>query len=595
MGTPQPSRLAEGSAQALTRIVRVVPDVSGIDKTFDYAVPDSLSDLAVGSIVRVELHGRRVDAWVVEHIDADRASVVDYELKPVLALLSLGPDPDAVSLARWTADRFAGPLRAVLTVASPPKRVKRLVAAPLRRTPSTRHTLPEVDDLMDRGGGVLVWPPMRPVRGVLESALARGRTLVVCPGVGTARTIATALRREGFTVALMPDDWQRAAEGVDVVVGARSAVWAPCPDVAAIVVLDEHDERLQDERSPTWHVREVAVERATRAGVPCLVVSPLPTVTAVHWAGPERTAVVAASESDWPRVEVVDPFSNLAEEEAPRFGLVSSPLVAELRNPERTVVCVLNVKGRARLLACKSCRSVARCEQCNAAMRDSGSVRLECPACGHQRPHVCGVCGSSALSLLRKGVSRAAEEIAAAANRPVRDVTADTADAANTVAGIYVGTEAVLHRVASADVVAFLDFDNEVFAPTYRAAEHAWSLVILAARLLRSAPNARIILQSNDADNPLVREFLDPDPRRILDAETAKRRELSLPPFSHMARVVVDEQVSGALARPPLGIAVAQTGDSTYLVKADSAEALADFTRELRDRHTRIYVDPARY
>lgn len=531
----------------------------------------------------------------MEHIDAVDVGAVDYELKPVIALLSVGPDPDTVRLAGWAADRFAGPLRAVLAVASPPRRVKRLATATLRRSPSARQTIREVDDLMDHGGGVLVWPPMRPVRGVLESALVRGRTLVVCPGVGTARTIATALRREGLTVALMPDDWQRAAEGVDVVVGARSAVWAPCPEMASIVVLDEHDERLQDERSPTWHVRDVAIERALRADVPCLLVSPLPTVSAVHWAGPERTAVVPAAESDWPRIEVVDPFSDLADEEAPRFGLVSSPLVAELRNPERTVVCVLNVKGRARLLACRSCHSVARCEHCSAAMRDSGSGRLECPACGHQRPQVCGECGSSALSLLRKGVSRAAEEIAAAANRPVRDVTGDTTDAANTTAGIYVGTEAVLHRVASADVVAFLDFDNEVFAPTYRAAEHAWSLVILAARLLRSAPNARIILQSNDADNPLVREFLDPDPRRILDAETAKRRELSLPPFSHMARVVVDEQVSGALVRPPLGIAVAQTGDNAYLVKADDAGALADFTRQLRDRHTRIYVDPARY
>jgi hypothetical protein len=107
--------------------------------------------------------------------------------------------------------------------------VKTVVAAPAPAARSTRQTIAEVDDVVGRGGGVVVWPPARPVRGVLESALSRGRTLVVCPGVGTARTIATALRREGLTVALMPDDWQRAAEGVDVVVGARSTVWAPCP------------------------------------------------------------------------------------------------------------------------------------------------------------------------------------------------------------------------------------------------------------------------------------------------------------------------------------------------------------------------------
>ena len=133
MGTAQPSRLAEGSTQTLTSVVRVVPDVSGIDKTFDYAVPDSLGDVAVGSIVRVELHGRRVDAWVVEYLDDASAELVDYELKPLIALLSVGPDAETVRLARWAADRFAGPLRAVLTVASPPRRVKVWPAPPAMR------------------------------------------------------------------------------------------------------------------------------------------------------------------------------------------------------------------------------------------------------------------------------------------------------------------------------------------------------------------------------------------------------------------------------------------------------------------------------
>ncbi len=600
MGTTQPSRLAEGSTQTLTSVVRVVPDVSGIDKTFDYVVPDSFGDIPVGSVVRVELHGRRVDAWVVDHVEPVD---LDYELKPLTAFLSVGPSPDTVALARWAAHRFAGPLRAVLATASPDKRVKALRAtsrsASGRRDSVDRAFSTEADQLLSLGGGVLVLPPMRAVRPVLESALRRGCVLVVCPAVSFARTIAAALRREGLSVALMPDDWQRAAEGVDVVVGARSAVWAPCPDMASIVVLDEHDERLQDERSPTWHVRDIAIERATRAGVPCLLVSPLPTVSAMHWAGPHRTDVVSAGQGDWPHIDVVDPFTDLADhrsdDEIPKFGLVSSSLIAELRDPVRTVVCVLNVKGRARLLACKSCHAVVRCEQCNAAMRDDGTTSLQCPACGHQRPFVCVGCGSSALSLLRKGVSRVAEEIAATANRPVRDITGSTETAANTSAGVYVGTEAVLHRVASADVVAFLDFDNEVFAPTYRAAEHAWSLVVLAARLLRSAANGRIILQSNDATNPLVSEFRDPDPRRILEAEATKRRELSLPPFSHMMRVVVDDVVPQVLERPPLGVAVARSGNGAYLVKSNDADLLAEFARVVRTQHARVHADPPRY
>jgi primosomal protein N' (replication factor Y) len=123
VGTAQQAGRLEGSSQALITSLRVVPDVSGIDKTFDYAVPDTMAPPPVGSIIRVELHGRRVDAWVVEHVDASGAN---YDLKPVINVLSVGPSADVVDLARWAARRFAGPLRAVLASASPDKRVKHL-------------------------------------------------------------------------------------------------------------------------------------------------------------------------------------------------------------------------------------------------------------------------------------------------------------------------------------------------------------------------------------------------------------------------------------------------------------------------------------
>ena len=524
-----------------------------------------------------------------------------YELKPILDVLSVGPPPDVVDLAQWCAYRFAGPLRAVLTIASPPKRVKKVVATMANGgTPTsrriTRQTIAEVDQLMDSGGGVLVWPPARPVRGVLESALARGRTLVVCPGVANARTIATALRREGLSVALMPDDWQRAVEGVDVVVGARSAVWAPCPNVASIVVLDEHDERLQDERSPTWHARDVAIERARRAAAACLVVSPLPTVSAAHWAGPSRTLVPDAQPGDWPSIVVSDPFTSVSasdDNDAPRGGVLSSELIPHLRDETKVVACILNVKGRARLVACRSCRNVARCERCEAAMVLGDT--LECPSCGHTRPVVCARCGASAMAMIRKGVTRLREELEAAAGRPVREITAESHGSGNAGAGVYVGTEALLHRLDSADVVAFLDFDNEVFAPTYRAGEHAWTLLVLAARLLRGAKDPVVILQSNDATNPALARFATPDPVAVIETETATRRALGLPPFVAFARVEAGDASRGLLDASPLGIDVAAAGDTSWLVRGADPALFSDFCAELRRAQARVYVDPQRY
>ena len=592
MGTAQPSRLAEGSAQALSHVVRVVPDVSGIDKTFDYLVPDRFGNVEVGAIVRVPLNGRRVDAWVISCDSVTPASGT-YELKEILEVASCGPPPDVVDLAQWCARRFAGPLRAVLSIASPQKRVKRLAqaipVAPRERRPSS----PQIDQLCAQGGGVVIWSPLRPWRGLLESVLKRGRSLVVCPGVSTARTIGNALRREGFTVAIMPDDWQRAAEGVDVVIGARSAVWSPCVDLAAVVVLDEHDERLQDERSPTWHTRDVAVERARRSGIPCILVSPIPTVAAVEWAGVNRVVEPHDATRGWPSIVVVDPFTSAHEDEAPRAGIVSSELIEQLRDPRKVVACVLNTKGRARLVACRSCRDVARCEKCDAAMALDST--LSCPACGHERPVVCVRCGSGAFALLRKGVSRAREEIEAAAGRSVIEITGDATTAANDSGAVYVGTEAMLHRLHSADVVAFLDFDNEVFAPTYRAGEHAWTLVALASRLLRSSADPLIILQSNDATNASLQSFADPNPSALISDERKKRQALGLPPFSLMARVAGDSATADILDAPPIGVSVGALRPGEWLVRSSDEQQFIEFCDALRRAHARVYCDPQRY
>ena len=591
-------------APSVARVVRVVPDVSGINKVFDYSLPARFENVRVGSIVRVELHGRRVDAWVVE-IDAGSTSLGERKLKDVIAVLSMGPPSDVVALATWTARRFSGPLRAVLKSASPQRRVRAIASGqsnPSRTpTPSQRLCDANSETLLANGkGGVLVWPPMRPTRPVIEAAIRRGPTLVVTPSVGFARTIAVALRREGVSVALLPDDWQRAAQGVDVVVGARSAVWAPAPHLTSIVVLDEHDERLQDERSPTWHARDVAIERARAAGIPCLLVSPFPTVVAVEWAGTTGVIVPERVPGDWPNVVAIDPFVNLADDEAPQFGMLSSELIADLRNHNLNVVCVVNTKGRSRLLACKSCHAISRCEECNAAVTQNESGELECPSCAARRPVVCQNCASNALVQLRKGVTRLREEVEAAAGRGVVDVTGETQVSARSKSCVYIGTEAVLHRVSSADVVVFLDFDNELFAPTYRAGEQAWNLVILASRLLRGSKAPKIILQTNDAGNPLVRQFVSINPIESIKEEMQKRKMLQLPPYSAMARVVVSESVDHkVLDGLGLGVMVAPLHkQSEFLIRAGTVESLTLALEELRRRDNgaiRCYVDPSRY
>ncbi|MEI6743384.1 MAG: hypothetical protein WCL35_06425 [bacterium] len=581
------------------RIVRVVPNVSGVNKTFDYLVPESLKNVKVGSIVRVELQGRRVDAWIISEVEYPSSEI---NFKEVISFLSEGPSKEVVQLSQWAAERFCGPLRAVLSSASPSLRIKQLGTghSGATRKSGQRGVVAEAEELFDnQRGGALVWPAPRPLRPVLESGISRGRTLVVTPSVGFARTIAQALRREGLSVALMPDDWQRAAEGVDVVVGARSAVWASIPELKSIIVLDEHDERLQDERSPTWHSRDVAIERARALGIPCLLVSPLPTVSATHWAGSRAVRFVEPVTGDWPAIEVVDPYSDLGDEEKPQFGLLSSRLIEVLRDKSKTVVCILNTKGRSRLLSCKACKAIIRCENCDAAVIQNDEGLLECNRCGAHRPATCQSCSSNALALLRKGVAKMRDEIEKAALRQVVELSAETTVAANAATLVYIGTEAALHRVSSADVVVFLDFDNELFAPTYRAGEQAWTLLIHAIRLLKGSSEALIVLQSQDASNAQYNDFVSPEPQLLIEREQNKRKVMQLPPYAAMARVVFADPTFNPADWAHCKLAFSSSVKTAeFLVRAENDEALSQGIAQLRDQLSsrfRCYVDPMRY
>lgn len=569
-------------------VARVLPDVAGLDKTFDYAVPEG-TPVALGSLVRVVLHGRRVRGWVVA-VDPDDTH--PGPLEPIAKLTGVGPSAELIGLAEWAAVRWAGRRRHFLTVASPERAVPR-VPASLRTGQVVDPRSPATSRLLADGGGVLRLPPTSDPLPAVLSAVALGSTLVVVPSVDAALLMAARLRRAGLSVALLPGDWAAAAGGVDVVLGARSAAWGPCAGMAAAVLLDEHDEALQEEGSPTWHARDVLAERCRRAGVPFVAVSPAPTLTAIELLGPPVRPSRERERAGWPIVEVID----RSDDEPWKRSLVTSRLISELRHHGRVVVCVSNTTGRAALLACRTCRELVRCVACEAAMVLADDGALMCRRCDAQRPPVCARCGSSRFANLRPGVTRLAEELEAAAGRPVELVTGASA-ATPPAAGVYVGTEAALHRVPRADTVAFLDFDRELLAPRYRSGEQAFGLLVRAARLVgRRDTGGRVLLQTFLPEHIVVRAALLADPGRLADAERESRRLLGLPPFGALAEV----RGAGAdefMATVPSGdLQVARIGPDEWVVRGADWEtlgrALSVGVRPTGSR-LRIAVDPPR-
>jgi primosomal protein N' (replication factor Y) len=615
------------------RVVRVLPEGT-IDKTFDYLVPERLGDqVRVGTLVRVELKGRRVRAWVVADHVSPPSGVV---LRPIAKVTGWGPPPDLVDLAGWAARRWAGRRSWFLGTASPEGAVRALPApAPARSVAGPPDPASWVDELTGRAlaapapGSVLRLPPLTdPFPVVARAAAACGPALVLVPSAGRAGRLAARLGRAGLRTALVPHPdggeraarpsggertvlgWAEARAGVDVVVGTRAAAWAPVPGLAVAVVLDEHEEVYQEEQTTTWHARDVVVERARRAGAPCVLVSPVPSLEALDWAGADGVVVPSrgVERDGWPLVDVVD----RRQEEPGRTGLYSERLVRLLRGDER-VVCVLNRKGRSRLLACARCGEAARCERCQASVGQSAEGMLVCRRCGTTRPVVCQSCGATTLKNLQVGVSRAREELEALVREPVAEITGDRAGGDGPVAErVVVGTEAALHQVRAAEVVAFLDLDQELLAPRYRAAEQALALLVRGARLLARAragarPHAgaagarpasgRLVVQTRMPHHEVVQAALHADPGRVADAERARRELLRLPPAAALA--AVSGPAAGAFVEAlgsPAGIEVLGPAEGRWLVRAADHDVLGDAlaaTPRPAGR-LRIEVDPAR-
>jgi len=585
VGADAPRGRPEVGARALTRVARITVDEPAVEKPFDYEVPD---DTRLGDLVRVDLHGRAVGGWVTA---LDVTPPEGVTVKPVRKVSGWGPPADVLELAAWAAWRWAGRPPHLLRTATAGSVVQGL---PPASGPPPKAALVRGDvshDAIRAGNAVLRLPPAADAYElVLACATRKGPTLVIAPSHSAERLLAARLRRAGLDVALYPRDWAKARAGAHVVIGARAAAWAPCPDLAAVVVLDEHEEVHQEEASPTWHARDVAIERAARAGAVCVLTSPCPSLRAIDWA-PLVVPSRAVEREGWPIVDVIDRRAD----DPLRSDLYSSRLVDLVRSGKK-VVCVLNRKGRAALLVCAACDELGRCTVCEGAVA-MGDGELVCRRCSSTRPVVCHACGSAKLKQRRLGVSRAREDLERLAGTPVGEVTGDSDEVPDT--SVLVGTEAVLRRVDQADAVAFLDLDAELLAPRYRAGEEALALVARAARIVGGkSGGGRLLLQTRLPKHEVVQAALLADPQRVADAERARREVLRFPPVTALAHL------SGAPAagyvdalRGRLDIEVlGPAPDGSYLVRAADHTTLCDALAETPrpGGRLRVAVDPLR-
>ncbi len=603
-------------------VCRVLPDVPALDRVFDYLVPASLVEqVRVGALVRIALHGRRLRGWVVE-VDVE-PGVEPARLRPIVAMLGDGPPPEIVDLTAWAAWRWAGPRVAFFRAAAPPGLVPQPSLRPeLRQARSWTQRTGEGPRLIRTAPNVDRLPRLSALldEHLIDGSGAgtEGSAIVIDPDSRRAARLVEMLSRQGRRAVLWSSDqsdaerrasWTAARRGGVVVVGGRIAAWAPVPDLALVVLFDDPDESHKEERAPSWDARDVVRERARRLGVPMVSMGPLFTLEALA-AGTLEVPGRDAERAGWPVVEVAD-----RREEPPGLGLISPALVDGLRahvEAGRRVVCVLNRKGRARLLACGQCRALVTCEHCASALRDDGE-QLVCPLCGTRRPRVCGACGSIRMALLRPGVKRLVEELSALVPRSTTiELTGDAPVDPSAIAhaAVIVGTEAALHRAGrGVGLVAFLDLDEELAAPRFRAAEQTLWMMARAARLVGGRPGpGRLLLQTRMPDHPVVRAVVHANPSLAVEAERERRLISNVPPFSALAEIrgspsevaqsaAVLEAITGIVVLGPL--AAARGLSHRALVKASTVVMLCDALAQIAGTAhapspVRIEVDPRR-
>jgi primosomal protein N' (replication factor Y) len=359
-----------------------------------------------------------------------------------------------------------------------------------------------------------------------------------------------AVLHSGMTPAERRDERERIVSGeARVVVGARSAIFAPVPDLGLICVDEEQDASYKQESDPRYDARTVAAKRAALEGAVAVYGSATPRPES--WARLERLSLGGRLDRSLPPVKVVDMRRETGYP-------LSTPLLAglgEIADRGGKAILLLNRRGIAPALHCRACGSTIRCPSCDVAMTLHGDGALHCHHCGRRgpSPSLCPACGSAEMARLGAGTERLEEELrerlpALELIRLDADVAGDPAELSNRLTafaeadrGVLLGTQMVAkgHHFEGVALAAVVDADTGMALPDFRAEERTFQLVTqLAGRSGRDAAG-KVIVQTYQPDaRPIAlaaRHAVD----EFLAEELDRRRELGYPPFGHIVRFVV--------------------------------------------------------
>jgi primosomal protein N' (replication factor Y) len=374
-----------------------------------------------------------------------------------------------------------------------------------------------------------------------------------------------AVLHSHLTLGEQYDEWHRIKKGeFDVVIGARSALFAPQPDLGLIIIDEEHEWTYkQNDTSPRYHARDAAIKLAGLVGATVVLGSATPDVgtyaRALHGefrllSLPER--VTPTENAPLPIVEVVDLKDELKSGVDGLFSRSLKVAVSEALSNKEQVILFLNRRGASTFIQCRQCGFVMRCRRCEVSLTyHSINDMLVCHQCNYHRhmPNICPQCFSTKIKFLGAGTQKLEEE----ANRsfaPARVLRWDSdatrgkgshEDIMNAFvsheADILIGTQMVAKGldIPGVTVVGVINADIGLNLPHFLAAERTFQVLSqVAGRAGRGPGGGQVIFQTLNPEHFAIQAASKHDYRLFYEKEIAFRRNLGYPPFSRLASLV---------------------------------------------------------
>lgn len=606
-GTNQPETVAAA---------RVVPSVPtfAVDNGFWYSIPPSQEPIvAVGTMVRVPLGGRKVRGYVVEIGRREPG-----RLRPI-ATVSMEPktfDPELLRSLTWAAHHYVAPISVMLDRSAPPNLAKK---ANLAKAASVGPES-QVAEAMSSGSGIhplAAWsaaaaggkrqPPVAYIARwwdldwlpvLAAPSLKARRSVLVIAGTGDeVDLLADAVRpwAAAHLVVVTPDAsdaaittaWAAVQVGPKLIVGTpRVASWL-IGDLSIVVVVEEGRRAMKDRQTPTVAVRDIMRTRAAVGGHHLCFVGPTPSLETL--AG--GASVVHSGRRAWAPVEVVD-----RQAEPPIAGVVGQVAMNAIKAVAARggrVFVFAHRRGYAPAARCERCRTLRQCPNCGSRPETSPV----CPRCGAGLGP-CLNCGHDRFVPLGAGVGRVVEELRRTLDDRVGQAPADVP--------IQVGSEADLAAQARLDLAVAVDPDGLILGTHFRASEEALRVLARLAGKVEGR-GARCLLQTSLPDHPVFVALKKGDPVPFLEAEREVRARFGFPPSGELviveargslpdgSEVWVKDAAAGATV---LGPAPRGNGGVRWLIQGTDLSKVRNQLRPLVQRWrdagvaVRVDVDP---